>query len=42
VLCARLGVTTLDGLSRTMRLMEDHGRRVRAVVLWSTDLPLAG
>ena len=42
VLCARLGVTTLDWLSRTMRLLEDRGRRVRAVVLWSTDLPLVG
>jgi len=39
VLCARLGVTTL---ARTMRQLEDRGRRVRAVVLWSADLPLAG
>jgi hypothetical protein len=42
VLCARLGVTTLDWLSRTVWQLEDRGRRVRAVVLWSADLPLAG
>ena len=42
VLCARLGVTTLAWLSHTMRQLEDRGRRVRAVVLWSADLPLAG
>ncbi|QJR36682.1 hypothetical protein [Gemmatimonas groenlandica] len=41
VLCARPGVTTLDWLSRTMRQLEERGRRVRAVVLWSADLPLA-
>ncbi len=41
VLCARPGVTTLAWLSRTMRQLEDRGRRVRAVVLWSADLPLA-
>lgn len=42
VLCARPGVTTLAWLSRTMQQYEDHGRRVRAVVLWSADLPLVG
>ena len=42
VLCARPGVTTLAWLSRTMQQLEDRGRRVRAVVLWSADLPLAG
>ncbi len=42
VLCARPGVTTLAWLSRTMRQLEDRGRRVRAVVLWSADLPLGG
>jgi hypothetical protein len=42
VLCARLGVTTLAWLSRTVRQLEDRGRRVRAVVLWSADLPLVG
>ncbi len=42
VLCARLGVTTLDWLSRTLRQLEARKRRVRAVVLWATDLPLAG
>lgn len=41
VLCARPGVTTLAWLSRTMRQLEDRGRRVRAVVLWSAELPLA-
>lgn len=40
VLCARPGVTTLAWLSRTMQQLEDRGRRVRAVVLWSADLPL--
>ena len=42
VLCARPGVTTLAWLSRTMQQLEDRGRRVRAVVLWSADLPQAG
>jgi hypothetical protein len=42
VLCARPGVTTLAWLFRTMQQLEDRGRRVRAVVLWSADLPLAG
>ncbi|WP_373059100.1 hypothetical protein [Gemmatimonas sp.] len=42
VLCARVGVTTLAWLSRTMQQLEDRGRRVRAVVLWSADLPLTG
>jgi hypothetical protein len=42
VLCARLGVNTLDGLSRTVRQLEARERRVRAVVLWAADLPLAG
>ncbi len=42
VLCARPGVTTLAWLSHTMRQLEDRGRRVRAVVLWSADFPLAG
>ncbi len=42
VLCVRPRVTTLAWLSRTMRQLEDRGRRVRAVVLWSADLPLAG
>ena len=42
VLCARPGVTTLAWLSLTMRQLEDRGRRVRAVVLWSADLPLTG
>jgi len=42
VLCARVGVTTLAWLSRTLQQLEDRGRRVRAVVLWSADLPLTG
>ena len=42
VLCARPGVTTLAWVSHTMRQLEDRGRRVRAVVLWSADFPLAG
>ena len=42
VLCARPGVTTLAWLSHTMRQLEDRGRRVRAVVLWSADFPLSG
>lgn len=42
VLCARPGVTTLAWLSRTVQQLEDGGRRVRAVVLWSSDLPLSG
>ncbi len=41
VLCARPGITSLAWLSRTMRQLEARGRRVRAVVLWSADLPLA-
>ncbi len=41
VLCARPGVTTLAWLSHTMRQLEDRGRRVRAVVLWSADFPLS-
>lgn len=42
VLCVRPGVTTLAWLSHIMQELESHGRRVRAVVLWSADLPLAG
>lgn len=42
VLCARLGVTPLAWVSRSMRAADDDGRRVRAVVLWADDVPLAG
>lgn len=42
VLCARPGVTPLAWLSQTIRQLEDRGRRVRAVVLWSADFPLSG
>lgn len=42
VLCARVGVTPLSWLSRAVRLAEARGRRVRAVLLWTHELPLAG
>jgi len=39
VLCVQPGVTTMAWLSRMMRELEGRGRRLRAVVLWSADLP---
>jgi hypothetical protein len=42
VLCARLGVTSLAWVTRAVKTAETGGRRVRAVVLWADDLPLAG
>jgi hypothetical protein len=42
VLCARLGVTPLDWVARAVKSAEEHGRRIRAVVLWAEDVPLAG
>ena len=42
VLCARLGVTPLAWIARAMRAAADQGRRVRAVVLWADEAPLAG
>ncbi len=42
VLCARLGVTPLAWVTRAVRAAESSGRRVRAVVLWADDVPLAG
>lgn len=42
VLCARLGVTPLAWLASAVRQADDTGRRIRAVVLWSSDVPLAG
>ncbi|MFO0070737.1 MAG: hypothetical protein ACK55A_01405 [Gemmatimonas sp.] len=42
VLCARLGETPLAWVARTVRAAEEQGRRIRAVVLWATDVPLAG
>jgi hypothetical protein len=41
VLCVQPGVTTMAWLSRMMRELEGRGRRLRAVVLWSADLPVA-
>ena len=42
VLCARLGVTPLTWVARAVQMAEAHGRRIRAVVLWAEDVPLAG
>lgn len=42
VLCARLGVTPLSWVTRAVKTAESGGRRVRAVVLWADDVPLAG
>lgn len=42
VLCARLGVTPLSWLASAVRQADDDGRRIRAVVLWASDVPLAG
>ena len=42
VLCARLRETPLVWVARTVRAAEEQGRRIRAVVLWATDVPLAG
>lgn len=42
VLCARLGVTPLAWLAGAVRQADDTGRRIRAVVLWASDVPLAG
>jgi hypothetical protein len=42
VLCARLGVTPLGWLARAARTAEERGHRVRAVLLWATNVPLAG
>jgi hypothetical protein len=42
VLCARLGVTPLAWVSRAVRYADESGRRIRAVVLWADDVPLAG
>lgn len=42
VLCARLGVTPLAWLASAVRQADDDGRRIRAVVLWASDVPLAG
>lgn len=42
VLCVRQGETPLAWLSDAVGAAEVQGRRVRAVVLWSGELPLAG
>lgn len=42
VLCAREGVTPLAWLSAAVRAADAEGRPVRAVLLWSGELPLAG
>jgi hypothetical protein len=42
VLCARLGVTRLSWLAGAVRAIEREGRRVRAVLLWDGELPMAG
>jgi len=42
VLCARLGVTPLDWIARVVRHTATSQRRIRAVVLWADDVPLAG
>lgn len=42
VLCARLGVTSLAWVSRAIRYAEASQRRIRAVVLWADEVPLAG
>lgn len=42
VLCARLGVTPLAWVTRTVRMVAEQNRRIRAVVLWADEVPLAG
>jgi len=42
VLCARLGVTPLAWITRVVRQAAESQRRIRAVVLWADDVPLAG
>jgi hypothetical protein len=42
VLCARLGVTPLAWVMRTVRHAAEQHRRIRAVVLWADEVPLAG
>jgi hypothetical protein len=42
VLCARRGVTPLAWVTRAVRAADAEGRPVRAVVLWSGELPLVG
>ena len=39
IICARLGSTSLDWLSRTMQQARGGNHRLRAVLLWATDLP---
>jgi hypothetical protein len=39
IVCVRQGSTPLAWLSRTMQLARRHQQRVRAVVLWSRDVP---
>lgn len=41
VLCARLGVTSLAWIGQAQRRVQEQGRRVRAVVLWTGALPAA-
>ncbi len=42
VLCARLGVTPLAWVARVVRHTQASQRRIRAVVLWADEVPLAG
>jgi hypothetical protein len=42
ILCARRGVTSLGWLEQASRTLAQQGRAVRAVLLWSGELPLVG
>ncbi len=39
IICARLGSTSLDWLSRTMQQARGGNHRLRAVLLWATEMP---
>lgn len=39
IICARLGSTSLEWLSRTMQQARGGNHRLRAVLLWATEMP---
>lgn len=39
IICARLGTTSLDWLSRTMQQARGGNHRLRAVLLWAAEMP---
>ncbi len=39
IICARLGSTSLDWMSRTMQQARGGNHRLRAVLLWATEMP---